>query len=439
MKNRILIITTLAALSIVLFLHPISNADELRETKQARDLFHASLEMFINDDEIPTFQGKRSITIVESNGMRKIFKMIDGFSNKYGGYFAEIEHGVKSPHDSGPMMKPRQGGQRPGGPPPGGPPPGGPQHGRRNPPDGREPGRGMPPNMPNPNQPNPLESLKRLIDFNKPDFDPVFAGQQTAARILLKDDSHLVIKGPIEDKIAGRKTFMIEISAKNYNGNSLRLWLDRETKLPLKKERIDTEGRIRYSTEYEKIEFVDDEDYAFKEGDSRNALPNVFDPNAIGGRKIPFELMEKEPLVKPPMLKQVDGFNMVSMRKMPIRAINATHFVFSDGLNSLSIFYFDTTRLPKDKPTKQFAQKIGERLDSELPYPVLMRQDKNGFILITADMEKIDLKRITAKIASLNFGEIRRYQKEREEAFRKKFKERMQREKRITPGNKPDR
>ncbi len=419
------IITALLVLSAVISFSQISNADELRETKKARNLFKASLEMLANESKIPTFQGKRSVTVVKSDGMRNIFKMTDGFCKKYGGYFAEIEHGLMRPRNSGPMPGPRPGE--------------GPPRGMNRPPRGNEPGRGMPPNMPNPNQMNPLESLKRLIDFSRPDTEPVFAGQVTAARILHEDDSHLSFKGPIEENIAGRKTLMIEISAKNYSGNILRLWMDKETKLPLKKVRIDTDGKIRYSTEYERIEFVDDEDYAFKDANKRDALPNVFDPNAGGGKRIPLELMEREPFVEPPKIKRVEGFVMISMRKMPVRLINGTHYVFSDGLNSLSIFYFDTSRLPKDKPSKQFAQKLGERLDSELPYPVLMKQDKNGFILITADMEKIDLKRITMKIATLNFEEIKRYQKEKEILLRQRLKERFQQERRNIPRNNPDR
>ncbi|MCD6218115.1 hypothetical protein J7L05_09710 [bacterium] len=425
-KRTFPIITALLVLSAVIFFSSISNADELRETKKAHNLFKASLEMFANESKIPTFQGKRTVTVVKSDGMRNTFKMTDGFCKKYGGYFAEIEHGLMRSRNASPMHGPRPG----EGPPP---------PGMNRPPPGHEPGRGMQPNMPNPNQMNPLESLKRLIDFNRPDTEPVFAGQMVAARILHEDDSHLSFKGPIEEKIAGRKTLMIEISAKNYSGNFLRLWIDKETKLPLKKVRIDTDGKIRYSTEYEKIEFVDDEDYAFKDANKRDAMPNVFDPNAGGGKKIPLELMEKEPFVELPKIKRVEGFTMISMRKMPVRLINGTHYVFSDGLNSLSIFYFDTSRLPKDKPTKQFAQKIGERLDSELPYPVLMKHDKNGFILITADMEKIDLKRITMKIATLNFEEIKRYQKEREILLRKRLRERFQQEKRNAPRNKPDR
>lgn len=424
-KRTFSIITALLVLSAVISFSTLSKADELRETEQARKLFRVSLEILANDSKIPTYQGKRAVTVVKSDGMRHTFKMTDGFCKKYGGYFAEIEHGVRQPRNSGPMPGPRPG----EGPPPG----------RKRPPMGNEPGREMPPNMPNPNQMDPLDSLKRLIDFNRPDTEPVFAGQLTAARMLLEDDSHLSFKGPIEEKIAGRQTWMIEISAKNYSGNFLRLWIDKETKLPLKKERIDSGGKIRYSTEYEKIEFIDDEDYAFKDANKRDAMPNVFDPNAGGGKRVPLELMEKEPFVEPPKIKRVEGFTMISMRKMPVRLINGTHYVFSDGLNSLSIFYFDTSRLPKDKPTKQFAQKLGERLDSELPYPVIMKHDKNGFILITADMEKIDLKRITLKIASLNFEEIKRYQNEKEILLRQRLKERFQQEKRDTPRNNPDR
>lgn len=425
-KKNFLIITALLVFGAVISFSQISNADELRESKQARNLFRVSLEILANDSKIPTFQGKRSVTVVKSDGMRNTFKMTDGFCKKYGGYFADIEHGMRQPHKPGPMSGPRPG----EGPPPGM---------NRPPPMGHEPGRGMPPDMPNPNQMNPLESLKRLIDFNRPDTEPVFGGQVTAAKVLLTDDSHLSFKGPIEDKIAGRKTWMIEISAKNYNGNFLRLWIDKETKLPLKKVRIDTDGKIRYSTEYERIEFVDDEDYSFRDANKRDAMPNVFDPDARGGKRIPLELMEKEPFIEPPKIKRVEGFTMISMRKMPVRLINGTHYVFSDGLNSLSIFYFDTSRLPKDKPTKQFAQKIGERLDSELPYPVLMKHDKNGFILITADMEKIDLKRITMKIATLNFDEIKRYQKEKEILLRQRLKERFEQKRRNIPRDNPNR
>ena len=68
-----------------------------------------------------------------------------------------------------------------------------------------------------------------------------------------------------------------------------------------------------------------------------------------------------------------------------------------------------------------------------------MKQDKNGFILITADMEKIDLKRITMKIATLNFEEIKRYQKEKEILLRQRLKERFQQERRNIPRNNPDR
>ncbi|MFH1515545.1 MAG: hypothetical protein ABIG42_08805 [bacterium] len=414
-SGKKLILLALIFVSVTFAFSLCAIADELKESEQARAIFRESLKMFTNEDTIPTFQGHRSVTVVKPDGMRHNFGIFDGFCNKYGGYKAKVDNipDGKEQRDQMRMPPPNGAGRPHGG--PGGPPggkggPGGPggMGGPGNPPGGMMERR--------PDQFDPLESLKRLLVFNRPDMEPVFGDHLMVGEKLLADDSHLMFKGPVASEVAGRKTWLIEVSARNYKGNFLRIWIDRETKVPLKKERIDSTGKIRYLTEYDRIEYVDDEKFRLK--NNEDTKPDIFGP---GGKPIPAEMFEKRINVDPPSLKRVEGFDMLSMRRMPVERFPGMHYVFTDGLNTISIFYFDTTSIADKDKVSRLAQKLGERLDSILPYPVLMKQDKDneGFVLITSDMEKPDLKRITALIATHNFEELKRFHKEKQEKMRK--------------------
>jgi hypothetical protein len=379
--------------------------EEMRETDQAKQLFLKSIKMLLAPESIPTYQGTRNVTVFQSDGIRRNFRIRDGFCAKYGGYHARIDNPGNPPEMGNPgknqFMPP------PGPPPPGAPPPGNPG------PEGEGRGRGFMERFRNremnPGDDQLMMPLQRLLDFNRPDMEPIFAEQLDTAQLLIKDSSHLVIKGPVESKVASRKTMMIEVSPRNYRGGKMRLWLDKEKGINLKKQRIDSNGRLIYSTEYEKIEFVADESFEFKKPpEDRPDMQNMMQPGPMHEKPIPPYYMEPENPPVAPILSGVTGFQFIKARRMPHPILKGTHFIFSDGLNSISVFYFDTSRFPPGKDKTVFSQKLGEKLDSLLPYPVLLKKDENSFILITADIQKDDLKRISAAIALKNTQQIKK-------------------------------
>jgi hypothetical protein len=259
----------------------------------------------------------------------------------------------------------------------------------------------------NPEDDQMMMPLQMLIEFNRPEMEPIFAEQLDTAQLLLKDSGHLVIKGPVESKIASRKAMMIEISPRNYRGGKIRLWFDKEKGIDLKKERIDSNGRLIFSSEYEKIDFVSDESFEFKKPiEDKPDIKNMMQPGPNREKPLPPFYMDQENPPSAPVLSGVTGFQFIKARRMPHPMLKGTHFIFSDGLNSLSVFYFDTSRFPPGRDINSFSQKLGERLDSILPYPVLLKKDVNSFILITADIQKDDLKKISAAIALKNTQQI---------------------------------
>lgn len=385
-------------------------ADEnMRETDQAKQLFLKSIKMLLPPGSTPTYQGTRNVTIFQSDGIRRSFSIRDGYCTKYGGYRARIDNPMNPPNAGNNQFMPPPGSPNgppppgsPQGPHPGNPGPGG-EGGGRGPMERNRNRGGMNPDA------DPMMPLQKLLQFNRPEMEPIFAEQMDTAQLLIKDSSHLVITGPVESKVASRKAMMIEISPRNYRGGKMRLWIDKEKGINLKKERIDSNGKLVYSSEYAKIDFVSDESFEFKkQPENRPDMQRMMQPGPQGEKPIPPYYMEPENPPVAPILSGVTGFQFMKARRMPHPMLKGTHFIFSDGLNSLSVFYFDTSRLPAGKDKNAFSQKLGERLDSILPYPVLLKKDENSFILITADIQKDDLKRISAAIALKNTQQIKK-------------------------------
>jgi len=72
-----------------------------------------------------------------------------------------------------------------------------------------------------------------------------------------------------EAVVAGRPTRIVEVAPRGKGPAARRLWLDRETSLPLKQERYNAEGRLTSATEYGEVEFgapVPAETFAVPEG-----------------------------------------------------------------------------------------------------------------------------------------------------------------------------
>jgi negative regulator of sigma E activity len=207
---------------------------------------------------------------------------------------------------------------------------------------------------------------------------------------------------------------MIDVSPRYYRGASMRLWLDVDTLLPLKKERISWDGKLQYSSEYSEFKLVDDKDFEFKdEKDMPDDPRGLMDPFGRMERPVPEDILNRRLKINQQVTMTAEGFELISIRKLPLMKLPAIHYVFSDGINTISVFHFYVTGDQSQKRIDKFVNELCIRLEKALSTPVLNKKERRNVFIVTSDMSKEDLKRIAKNISLQNTEKIREKKKEK--------------------------
>jgi len=139
-----------------------------------------------------------------------------------------------------------------------------------------------------------------------------------------------------EGRVANRATRLIEVAARGRGPVAWRLWVDQETKFPLKRERYNVDGELTSGTEYVEIRF------GARVPPAIFAIPmgwHVLDLDG-GGRRLSL-----------PELNRAAGFAVVEPRYLPAgyvlqggyvqqrgrRGLQAAELRYTDGLRVLSV------------------------------------------------------------------------------------------------------
>jgi outer membrane lipoprotein-sorting protein len=151
---------------------------------------------------------------------------------------------------------------------------------------------------------------------------------------LLLSNYEIILKGT--EEIAGRQTQIIEVKPCNICGPSKKLWIDKETFMPLKKERYNSDGTLTTLTFYTKINYdakIKDNDFsAPKDWRTVKAPRNMrkLDKKRIA-EIVGFDIVEPKYVPEGYIL---DGFYLFH----PMPRDRGVHIRYVDGINSISVF-----------------------------------------------------------------------------------------------------
>jgi hypothetical protein len=140
------------------------------------------------------------------------------------------------------------------------------------------------------------------------------------------------------ETVAGRKTVSVSMINKYTGERAMRVWIDPATNLVLKKEQYSANGSVAAESRFEELRYT-------------ASIPaDVFSTNLlagyqqVAGRVYAAPTTDVDRVVKAAGFKPVipkylpEGFALVSADTTTVTGVKTLHFLYSDGLRSLSLF-----------------------------------------------------------------------------------------------------
>jgi hypothetical protein len=136
----------------------------------------------------------------------------------------------------------------------------------------------------------------------------------------------------------------------------------------------------------------------------------MFGPPGRMERPVPRDIMNRDLKINQQVTisKETEGFELISIRKIPLVRLPGIHYVFSDGLNTISVFHFYNKSSLPQKKLGDFIDQLCKRLEKELKTPVLNKKDRKNIFIVTADISREDLAKIAKNIALQNVDSIKK-------------------------------
>ena len=151
---------------------------------------------------------------------------------------------------------------------------------------------------------------------------------------LLLSNYEVILNGT--EEIAGRPTQILELKFRNTGNPSKKLWIDKETFMPLRREHYNSDGVLAMLTFYTQIDYdvkIKDSDFSVPKGWRIVEAPRNmrrFSKERIS-EIVGFDVVEPKYV---PAGYILDGFYLFH----PMRGGKAVHIRYFNGLNNLSIF-----------------------------------------------------------------------------------------------------
>ncbi|MBV8172867.1 MAG: DUF4367 domain-containing protein [Candidatus Eremiobacteraeota bacterium] len=201
--------------------------------------------------------------------------------------------------------------------------------------------------------------------------------------------------------VAGRAARMLSLTSAYSHALVLRLWVDAESGLTLRRETYHGDGTIATKTEFDNIRFVKDlPDDLFKmtvpagmtltPGADYSSSTNALD--ALTG-KLSFKSVSPRELP--------EGFTFEKASSETRAGVQTVQFVYSDGLRSVSLFENATGRFPSfdDPPPKQLVVGKQSGKYTSASGQTLLSWNADGLNLtLVGDMPAKELARIGASL-----------------------------------------
>jgi len=174
----------------------------------------------------------------------------------------------------------------------------------------------------------------RLTVWQNPALDDQIATSGNFDRVA--QNYRAVVDG--DETVADRPTISIVLVNKYTGERAMRVWIDRDTHLVLKKEEYHANGSVASQTRFEELRYtqsIPDDIFstAAPAGYEHLAGPNAGVPSADIDQAIKAAGFSP---IEPKDLPQ--GFSLIGADATTVGGVRTLHFLYSDGLRSISLF-----------------------------------------------------------------------------------------------------
>ncbi len=200
--------------------------------------------------------------------------------------------------------------------------------------------------------------------------------------------------------VAGQRAAIIDIRAKHGKNSSKRIWVDKKTGVILRTEVRDCCEKVRSSTEFTRISYIEVKALA----DSRFAKPEFVDNSWVtvtDSRANDIALAQKAVGVHIALPKSLPaGYKLAGVNVQPCPCCpdrKVAHIRYSDGMNSISIYEMSAKHnCAKSCKTSCKSKDCEIMRAGQANVTSVTRNDKN--IIIVADIPAGELKKIAESI-----------------------------------------
>jgi hypothetical protein len=218
--------------------------------------------------------------------------------------------------------------------------------------------------------------------------------ERTLAAVVARYTPRVVTSGDgANDKVAGRPTRLVELVRNSGSGEgsvAARIWLDRQTLLPLKRQVLDRGGSLLQSSAFTRINLsptkaqLTDDDSA---GPQRLAASPLLTADELGNAVPANRLGDLQKSGWRSAGVPIEGMQLVDVRVQTSSGEQVLHSSYSDGIATLSVFE-QRGRLPSSAfPSWQKEKRNGVRVwvSQDVPERVVWSTHGHVYTLVSDD------------------------------------------------------
>ena len=231
--------------------------------------------------------------------------------------------------------------------------------------------------------------------------NPVFEDQVTADAIFDRAMSNYKCVETASDSVAGRPTVSVVLMNKYTGERVVRVWLDRQTHLVLKREEYHANGAVASEMRFEELRYTK----SLPAGIFATETPAGYKQTKGHDYTMPtadIDKAEREAGFKPYTPKDLpQGFALTSASTGTVDGVTTLHLVYSDGLRTLSLFENATGASP-DFGTAHPRTVVFEGHDAEYvedgPTTLLTWKEHGLHFALVGDLLRTELVEIAKSV-----------------------------------------
>jgi negative regulator of sigma E activity len=230
---------------------------------------------------------------------------------------------------------------------------------------------------------------------------PAAAGSAAAgSNIALLEQNYRAVLGPVE-VVAARPTTTVWLVNRYTGERTMRLWIDNGTKIVLAKEAYHGDGSLAWRMRFDDIRFTSE----IPADLFSTAIPNGF--REVEGRRFADLSTDLQRTVDTAGFRSVgprylpEGFGLVGAEVSTIKGVRSLHFLYSDGVRSLSLFENNANAAADFgalRPTATRFENHDAQYVKEGPTTLLAWREHGLAFALVGDLDLKELVRIATSV-----------------------------------------